>query len=335
MNKNNLSKIPLCFKNGTLNPEAVKWMSYPFVDCELYGWGRRKKWVYWGIMSREGTLGITIADVDYFKLGCVFFATFNNSFSEELGKITFSSKSIHIPNSPFESATFSNPDLAIEVKVEEDKTSIEIDGEIKKKHIHANIIILRDTNYPTLNVVVPWNNRRFQFTSKQLPFPAIGEVNINNTKLTFSADSSFACLDYGAGKWKYKTAWNWLAGTTITSSGNERIAINLGAKWTDNTGQNENGIWIGNNFKKINENVTFSWNPKTPEKPWIIRSKDVSNIELILEPFFIRRSKTNLILLKSEITQVFGEIKGTLRVDNDIITLESAIGWAEEHNARW
>ncbi len=335
MNNKNTSKIPLCLTDGKLNPEAIKWMPYTFVECELYGWGRRKKWVYWGIISREGTFSVTITDLDYFKLGGIFFASFEDNYYEELSKITFSSKSIHIPNSPYESATFSHPELFIEIKAETNKTCIEVDGEIKKRPIHVNISISRSITHPTLNVVVPWSDKRFQFTSKQLSFPANGDACINNNKLTFSENTSFACLDYGAGKWKYKTNWNWSAGSTLNTPPEEKIALNLGAKWTDNTGQNENGIWIGNTFHKINEDVVFLWNSQNPNNPWKIKSKCTSNIELVLEPFFVRKSKTNLILLKSEVIQVFGEIKGTLKINNDIIFLDSMVGWAEEFNARW
>ncbi|MCX8065170.1 MAG: DUF2804 domain-containing protein [Candidatus Hydrogenedentes bacterium] len=327
--------IPLCLANGRLNPEATKWMSYPFVNCNLYGWGRRKKWIFWGIMSRQGTLGVTIADLDYLKLGGIYFANFNNNYSEELGKIAFTSKSISIPDFPLESARFSNPDLNIDIRAEESKISLDIDGEIKKKHIHGSFAIHLGKLHPTLNVVVPWSRKRFQFTSKQLPYLANGYININNVELNFTENTCFACLDYGAGKWKYRTNWNWLAGSTLEKSIEERIGINLGGKWTDNTGQNENGIWEGNKFTKISEDVTFIWNRQNPEKKWLVRSKNSDNIELTLEPTHVRKSKINLILLKSEVVQVFGEIKGEIKVNKDIITIDSMIGWAEEHCALW
>lgn len=328
--------IPLCSPTGEVNPEAIKWMEHPFADCILPGsWGRRKRWVYWGIMSKDGAIGVTIADLDYLKLGGIYFTNFKNGYYNELGKITFSTKSIIVPNHPSGNAKFSTPDLTIDIVNNENEIKLEIDGEIKKNHIHGCIHIYLSRNHPTLNVVVPWSKKRFQFTSKQLPYPACGNVEINDIELDFSEAQCFACLDYGAGKWKYKTSWNWLAGSTLSESYEKRIGINLGGKWTDDTGQNENGLWLGHNFTKIHDDVVFLWDKKNPEKTWVIKTKNTDRLELTVEPTHIRRSKINLILLKSEVVQVFGTIKGRIRLDNDIIILDTMIGWAEEHNALW
>jgi hypothetical protein len=47
----------------------------------------------------------------------------------------------------------------------------------------------------SVNVVVPWNDRTFQFTSKQNCLPSEGVVTIGNKQTVFSGEQSFACLD--------------------------------------------------------------------------------------------------------------------------------------------
>ncbi|MGC8846931.1 MAG: DUF2804 family protein, partial [Candidatus Hydrogenedens sp.] len=86
-------KIPLCLSNGKLNPESIRWDSYPFVHAELYKhWGRKKQWMYWAIVSPKGVFATVIANVDYMKIGSVYFAKFNDAFLHSSFK--FSKKSV-------------------------------------------------------------------------------------------------------------------------------------------------------------------------------------------------------------------------------------------------
>ncbi|MCA1900658.1 MAG: DUF2804 domain-containing protein [Candidatus Hydrogenedens sp.] len=329
------SKIPLCLPNGCLNKEAIRWDSYPFVDAKLYkDWGRKKQWMYWAVVSPDGVFATVIADADYMKIGSVYLAMFNKNNPIEKASIQFTKQQIHIPPNPYEEAYFKHKNMWLEYRIEQGSTNLYARTHIHGQEFIANIEIFRDMDFPTLNVVIPWTERRFQFTSKQLPFPARGKVRYKDMVLEFNEKDTFACLDYGSGKWKYKTDWNWSAGYGIDTQG-RKVAINLGAQWTDGTGQNENGLWIDNQFFKIHEEVTFIWDKKEPLHPWHIRSKTSDDIDLTFSPFHIRPDKTNLILLKSEVVQCFGTFCGKIKLGNENIEIISLIGWAEEHHAYW
>nr|BFE82799.1 hypothetical protein GCM10020093_054000 [Planobispora longispora] len=41
----------LCLPDGRLNPEAVGWTRRPLHRANLRGWGRAKRWEYWGIVT--------------------------------------------------------------------------------------------------------------------------------------------------------------------------------------------------------------------------------------------------------------------------------------------
>jgi hypothetical protein len=53
-------------------------------------------------------------------------------------------------------------------------------------------------------------------------------------------------------------------------------------------------------------------------------------------PFIARVTKANLLLITSEVHQMFGRYRGTVIADDgEAIKIDGLIGWAEEHHARW
>ena len=59
------SAVPLCTPTGRLNPAAVGWSRRPLHTANLRGWGRTKRWEYWGIVTPEVIVGLTISSLDY------------------------------------------------------------------------------------------------------------------------------------------------------------------------------------------------------------------------------------------------------------------------------
>jgi len=59
-------------------------------------------------------------------------------------------------------------------------------------------------------------------------------------------------------------------------------------------------------------------------------------LELVFTPFFERVAKTDALVLKSEVHQMFGRYNGHVVTDDgEKLTITDLIGWAEEHNAKW
>jgi hypothetical protein len=53
-------------------------------------------------------------------------------------------------------------------------------------------------------------------------------------------------------------------------------------------------------------------------------------------PFLDRVATTNLLLITSEVHQLFGRYSGTVRTDDgEIVEFQDLLGFAEEHHARW
>src|SRR5699024_9289839 len=82
--------------------------------------------------------------------------------------------------------------------------------------LNASILLERPENYESLNVVVPWSTKRYQYTSKQPAIPASGEIQWGDRQYTLKPDLANSCLDFGRGIWKYSSTWNWASGSGKT-----------------------------------------------------------------------------------------------------------------------
>ena len=70
-------------------------------------------------------------------------------------------------------------------------------------------------------------------------------------------------------------------------------------------------------------------------RPWTFRD-DQGRLDLTLTPIFDRAESTQLLVLASEVHQVFGRYDGTVIADDgERIAVSGVMGWAEEHCARW
>ncbi|WP_353940298.1 DUF2804 family protein [Streptomyces sp. HUAS MG91] len=54
-----------------------------------------------------------------------------------------------------------------------------------------------------LGVVVPWSDRRFQYTVKDIGRPVHGTLTLHGRTHEVSGPGSFAALDHGRGKWAH------------------------------------------------------------------------------------------------------------------------------------
>src|SRR5215831_9088349 len=57
--------VDLCLPDGRLNPAAVGWTRRPLHRANLRGWGRAKRWEYWGIVTPGHIIGLVASSLDY------------------------------------------------------------------------------------------------------------------------------------------------------------------------------------------------------------------------------------------------------------------------------
>ncbi|OAV76553.1 DUF2804 domain-containing protein [Dietzia sp. 111N12-1] len=311
-----------------LNPEAVGWSRAPVHRTRIAGWGRTKRWEYWGIVTDRFVVGLTVAGLDYLANCAVY--VLDRRTGEETTRSGI--RPLHRPRfgddpgdgSLRAAAGVGAGRVGIEVDDDEGRTSIRAQA----RGLQVSLEVTRP-GHDSLAVVVPWSERRFQYTLKDLANPVTGTVTLDGA--THELGTGWAVLDRGRGRWRYATTWNWGAGSGVVD-GSTR-AIQVGGKWTDGTGSTENGILVDGRMHKLGEDLRWSYDLTDPAGPWRVRGE---RLDATLTPFHLRRDITELGVLAVKTHQAFGVWNGTgVLDDGSQVSLDGLVGWAEQSRNRW
>ena len=327
--------VQLCRTDGLLNREAVAWSRHPLHRCNLPpSLARKKKWNYWAVTSNDLLFSATIADVDIFQLGGAYI--FDRLTQQHIEKTVIRPPdTIAMPETVSGDMVIEHPDMRVELTDEGSGTRIRVEaGDFGGMRLEANIVIERPEGHETLNVVIPWSDIQFQYTSKQNTLPASGFVHLDDERIELTSPA-FGCLDYGRGVWPEYTVWNWGSASGVEDG--LTIGLNLGGQWTDGTGMTENGICIDGRLTKINEDLVFDYDRAVMMNSWRVRTAVTERIDLLFEPEFERISRSGKRDgLFTDAHQVFGRYSGRIIPDGGPpIEVHDLFGWIEEHEARW
>lgn len=341
--------VDLCDPRGHLNLSGVGWSRRPLHRCNLRGQHfRKKRWDYWCITTPRHLFSATLSNLDYLGLAFVYYLDLKTArFTEQtvmmpLGRGCALGEVVGAPvdfRHPRLELSIAPTDLAMPPtgRSEPGSTGTRVrvlSPDFGGQRLEADFLVETPAAHETLNVVIPWSERRFQFTSKQNCLPTRGTVRLDGTEVEFPAGEAFACLDYGRGVWPYASFWNWAAGSGRT--GGRTVGLNLGAGWTDGSGQTENGLCVDGRLTKLEEDLEFAYDPKDFRRPWAIRTRGSDRVRLEFTPLYERVAKTDLWLLRSEVHQLIGRFSGVVVTgEGDRVRVSDLPGWAEEHNARW
>ena len=329
--------VTLCDARGNLNPAAVGWSRKPLHNCNLSGhWLRKKRWNYWCFTSDTHLFSVTLSDVDYMGLPFIYILDFETgTFAEKTLLIPFG-MGCELGPHVTDDAIYNGKDMQISVRNIGNRVHIEVScDDLGGKPLKADMWATTPGAHETLNVVIPWSERRFQFTSKQNTLPAEGKITWGDQHIHFSAPSAFACLDLGRGMWPFSSFWNWSSFSTRLDDG-RTIGINMGAGWTDGTGMNENALCINGHLIKLSEDICFTYDKSDFKAPWHMKTSITDRVDLTFMPFFERTAKSDALIIHSEVHQMIGRFKGTLKgEDGKLIHIDQAVGWAEDHHAKW
>ncbi len=326
----------LCDARGALNPAAIGWSRHPLHTCNVSGRApRKKRWNYWCLNTDKMLFSATIADVDHYVLAFVYLFDFETGELVERTAI-LPPGAIELPPQVCADAVFEQGGRRVAFTEEKRGTRIAVTWpDFGGVPMSVDLLVQRAPSHETMNVVIPWSRDRFQFTSKQNCLPVTGSIVAGSEaiKLT-SKDRAFACLDFGRGVWKYRTAWNWGSASTTLFDG-RALGLQLGAKWTDGTGMTENALFLDGRISKLSEDIPFTYDESDFMQPWRIRAKS-KRVDLRFTPFHERVAKAKTGLLSSEVHQMFGYYDGAVVVDGgERVAVDHVFGWIEEHKARW
>ena len=317
--------VDLCDSRGRLAAAAVGWSRTPLHRPNLRGWGRTKRWEYWGLVTDTHVVGLTISSLDYAGVEALYV------LDRRTGR-----EHVHEATVPLARGVELAPRSGVgRSRVDAGGVTIELADEPAGTRItaHASGVVVdafagRPPGHESLGVVVPWSHRLFQYTVKDVARPLSGSLTLDGT--AYDA-SGWAVLDHGRGRWPYSLTWNWAAGSGLVDG--EVRGIQLGGRWTEGTGSTENALLVGTRLHKLHDEVTWDYDREDWLRPWRIHG---DRLDVTFTPFHERVARTNLLLVASETHQCFGHFTGWATDDaGERVGLDGLVGWAEEARNRW
>jgi hypothetical protein len=288
---------------------------------------RLKRWQYLGICSEEFIFGLAVVDLGYLSnMFCYIFDRKANHLSE-YDRIQPLGLNTQIEGSS----------IAGSVCFKAKGTSIEIENKDKEIHLHISInngcsgeIIFYKYQEP-LSLITRVGRHGFNYTHKEAGIPVCGLIQFNGNRYEVGIHSSYGVLDYTFGYLSRHTFWNWAAGGGIDEN-KRRIGFNLVAG-VNETGFTENAYWINGKMVKTDV-VDFQYDDLNLSSPWKIVSND-GKVDLTFYPEGERKANINAGPILSRFHQPFGKFEGCLKEGDSKVRIKQAIGFTEEHEAKW
>jgi hypothetical protein len=163
--------------------------------------------------------------------------------------------------------------------------------------------------------------------------PAEGWIEHGGERIELRPTETLGNLDWGRGIWEYRSFWVWASASGFLKDG-RTVGLNLGYGFGDTSAATENALILDRHIHKLGK-VDLAYDPGNFKRPWKITSPD-GRVNLEFVPSIERVAKTNLVVITSEVHQMFGRYQGTVQTDaGEVIHLEGLNGFAEEHHARW
>ncbi|MFB9185336.1 DUF2804 domain-containing protein [Dactylosporangium sucinum] len=314
----------LCLPDGRLNPAAVGWTRRPLHTANLRGWGRTKRWEYWGIVTSRHIVGLVVSSLDYAGVHSVYVLDRSNGVETNTDAVVPLARGAVLPPRSGEGeAHVRSGGLEIRITQRPDGTAIFA----RAPGVLLDVDVPLPAGHESLGVVVPWSDTRFQYTVKDVGRPAHGRLEVHGKAHEIGGPEAFAVLDHGRGRWPYAITWNWAAGAAPGR------AVQLGGKWTDGTGVTENGLFVDGRLHKIGEELQWRYDRSNWLRPWRISG---ARVDVEFRPFHEKVARTNLLVVANETHQCFGHFSGWAEADDGTkVELDGLVGWAEEARNRW
>jgi hypothetical protein len=336
---------PLLDQQGQLT--QVGWARQPLLDCNLDAVRfyppllrplqrfRIKRWDYYGLTTSTHFYAFTLADLGYagqvFAYGVDFEA---GTYHEETLTIPLA-RGITLPrNSTEDVSAYEGRQAKMVFRSESGGRRLSIAWPGFGDHgLVAEIFFHLPPEHESLVITIPIEHKRFYYNRKVNCLPAEGWVEAQGQRLTLAPDQHLGNLDWGRGVWPYRSFWVWASASGFLPD-RRPVGLNLGFGFGDTSAATENALVLGGRMHKLGQ-VDFHYDDSDFRQPWRMTSPD-GRLDLQFTPFLDRVATTNLLLITSEVHQLFGRYSGTVRTDDgEIVEFQDLLGFAEEHHARW
>jgi len=336
---------PLLDAQGNLT--AIGWARRPLWDCNLeaarfyppvtrlFQRFRIKRWDYYGVMTPSHFYSFTLADLGY--AGQVFAYVIDfaaRSHHEETLTLPLVSH-ITLPRNSTEGVSRyegKGVRMAFQTETTGRRLSVSWPG-FGGNGLAAEVFLHLTPEHESLVITIPIGKKRFYYNRKINCLPAEGWIETGGQRLEVRPDVHLGNLDWGRGVWEYRSFWVWASASGFLPDG-RRIGLNLGFGFGDTSAATENAVILEGRIHKLGA-VHFTYDPHDFTRPWRMVAPD-GRLDLTFTPFYDRTAATNLLVITSEVHQLFGHYSGTAVTDEgETLKLDGLLGFAEEHHARW
>lgn len=336
--------IPLLDENGMLtepgfakrpnfryNPENIRLTPLAAVNRL-----RLKEWDYYGVTGPDWFFSVAVSHAGLAGVAFAYFIDFKTLAMPEATVITPLGMGVTLPrDSRTGDIAFRWGRVNIEFKRLPNERRLRVDWPRLSdgRPLVADLVLAQPESIESIVMATPIGARGFYHNEKINCLPAMGEIRLGDTRLVVEPDRALGDLDWGRGVWDYHTFWNWGTASGFLPDGG-LIGLNLGKGFGDLSAATENCFFLDGKMHKLGW-VDFEYDAGDYMKPWRFRADD-GRLDLTLTPIFDRHDKTDLLVIRTEVHQMFGRYSGTLVTDEGKkLEIRDLLGWAEEHRARW
>ena len=344
MQKEINSPSPLLDENGEL--VQVGWARRPYLDCNLenarfYRFRplqalRIKRWDYYGVTTPDLFLSATLAHLGYAGTVFVYMLDFASGELHEETLLVPLGRGIHLArNSDRGDSYFDNGRVRVAFRLEKDARRVQVNWPAfnRGEGIAADFALHCPPDRESMVIVIPIGSRRFYYNRKTNCMPAEGWASRGDRRFELRPNDSLGNLDWGRGVWERESFWIWASASAFLHNG-QMLGLNMGCGFGDTSAATENAFILNGRIHKLEE-VAFEYDSTDFMRPWRMASPD-GRLNLEFVPFSERVARSNLLLVFSEVHQIFGRYSGTLITDDGKrLHLRNVVGFAEEHHARW
>ncbi|HOV46678.1 MAG: DUF2804 domain-containing protein [Spirochaetes bacterium] len=337
-------KQPLLDEKGHITEPG--WATYPLWEykrekIKAPKW-RIKEWDYYAIISEKKGYGLTftISDLSYTGLIAICYLDFNHRYYNQIDEmIFFPSGNLKLSQSDNGVVSFTGKKLTLKFETIDDKRTISFSSRFIKDYdgncgIEGEIILYEKAGSDRIAIATPWkeNPRAFYYNQKVNCLSADGYFILGEDKFYFEKNEDFGVLDWGRGVWTYKNRWYW--SSLSTKIDDHLFGWNLGYGFSDRTSATENALFYDGKISKLDD-VKFIIDKSDYMKPWkIVDNQDRLNIDFL--PQLNRKSKTDVVFIKSIQNQLFGSFNGyAILDDGKKVEIKDKIGFAEDVVNLW
>jgi len=313
------------------NPENINVYPLSFLNRL-----RLKEWDYYGVTTKDFYFSVTVSNIGYAGFVFAYFIDFHEKIMTEEGILTPLGRGCILPRSSASGdIVFRHKKADIHFQRLDSSRILKVSWPAfdKGKGLSVELEASQPPELESIIVATPIGKNRFYYNQKINCMPVKGKIVVGDRRLELRPEDALLTLDWGRGVWEYSSFWNWASASGFLPSG-QTIGLNIGKGFGDLSRATENCFFIDGKMTKL-EWVEWDYDPSDFMKPWSFSSGD-GRLELAFEPFFDRVATTKLLIIDSEVHQLFGKYSGTLKTDSgEKIEVSDLIGWAEEHRARW